>query len=47
MKSFLADIAQNVAGDRLKVMTLMPLGIDPHGFEPTPRILHVSPMPIS
>lgn len=37
VESFLADIAQNVAGDRLKVESLMPLGIDPHAFQPTPR----------
>ncbi|MCX7838254.1 MAG: metal ABC transporter substrate-binding protein [Anaerolineae bacterium] len=36
VESFLADIAQNVAGNRLKVDTLIPLGTDPHGFEPTP-----------
>lgn len=36
VESFLADIAQNVAGDRLKVDTLMPLGMDPHAFEPVP-----------
>ena len=36
-ETFLADIAQNVAGDRLKVDALIPLGVDPHGFEPTPR----------
>ena len=36
-ESFLADIAQNVAGDRLIVGTLLPLGLDPHAFEPTPR----------
>lgn len=33
----LADITQNVAGDRLKVKTLIPQGLDPHAFEPTPR----------
>jgi ABC-type Zn uptake system ZnuABC Zn-binding protein ZnuA len=37
VESFLADIAQNVAGDRLEVATLMPLGLDPHAFEPTPQ----------
>jgi ABC-type Zn uptake system ZnuABC Zn-binding protein ZnuA len=37
VESFLADIAQNVAGDRLKVDTLMPLGMDPHAFEPVPQ----------
>jgi ABC-type Zn uptake system ZnuABC Zn-binding protein ZnuA len=36
-ETFLADIVQNVAGDRLKVDALIPLGVDPHGFEPTPR----------
>ncbi|MGQ9827965.1 MAG: metal ABC transporter substrate-binding protein [Roseiflexus sp.] len=35
-QSFLADIAQNVAGDRLKVEALIPIGVDPHIFEPTP-----------
>ena len=37
VESFLADIAQNVAGDRLVVETLMPRGLDPHSFEPTPK----------
>ena len=36
-ETFLADIAQNVAGDRLKVTALLPIGIDPHSFEPTPQ----------
>ncbi len=35
-ETFLADIAQNVAGDRLHVDSLIPAGIDPHSFEPTP-----------
>ncbi|NWG19278.1 MAG: zinc ABC transporter substrate-binding protein [Chloroflexi bacterium] len=35
-ESFLADIAQNVAGDRLVIDSLIPTGVDPHGFEPTP-----------
>lgn len=35
-ETFLADIAQNVAGDRLHVDALMPIGVDPHSFEPTP-----------
>jgi ABC-type Zn uptake system ZnuABC Zn-binding protein ZnuA len=35
-ETFLADIAQNVAGDRVKIDALIPLGVDPHGFEPTP-----------
>ena len=37
VESFLADIAQNVAGDRLTVEALIPLGVDPHAFQPTPR----------
>jgi ABC-type Zn uptake system ZnuABC Zn-binding protein ZnuA len=36
VETFLADIAQNVAGDRLVVEALIPVGIDPHAFEPTP-----------
>jgi ABC-type Zn uptake system ZnuABC Zn-binding protein ZnuA len=36
-ETFLADIAQNVAGDRLKVAALLPIGTDPHSFEPTPQ----------
>lgn len=37
IESFLADIAQNVAGDTLKVDSLIPVGVDPHGFEVTPQ----------
>ncbi len=37
VESFLADIAQNVAGDRARVDALMPVGVDPHSFEPTPQ----------
>lgn len=37
VESFLADIAQNVAGERVHVDALMPLGTDPHSFEPTPQ----------
>jgi ABC-type Zn uptake system ZnuABC Zn-binding protein ZnuA len=37
VEAFLADIAQNVAGERLTVETLIPSGLDPHAFEPTPR----------
>ncbi len=36
-ETFLADIAQQVAGDRVMVEALMPLGLDPHAFTPTPR----------
>lgn len=37
VESFLADIAQQVAGERLSVETLIPLGLDPHAYEPAPR----------
>ncbi|MCX6371745.1 MAG: zinc ABC transporter substrate-binding protein, partial [Actinobacteria bacterium] len=37
--SFLADVAQNVAGDRFEVHSLVPLETDPHSFEPTPKDL--------
>jgi ABC-type Zn uptake system ZnuABC Zn-binding protein ZnuA len=35
--SYLADIAQNVAGTRLRITSLLPEGADPHSFEPSPR----------
>jgi ABC-type Zn uptake system ZnuABC Zn-binding protein ZnuA len=37
VETFLADMAQNVAGDRLKVDSLVPAGVDPHSFEPAPQ----------
>jgi len=37
VETFLTDIAQNIAGDRLAVDALMPIGVDPHAFEPTPQ----------
>lgn len=37
VESVLADMAQNVAGDRLVIETLIPLGMDPHTYEPVPR----------
>jgi ABC-type Zn uptake system ZnuABC Zn-binding protein ZnuA len=37
VESYLADITQAISADRLSVETLMPLGIDPHAFEPSPR----------
>jgi len=36
VETFLTDMAQNVAGERLKVDALMPIGLDPHAFQPTP-----------
>ncbi len=35
--TFLADIARNVAGDRLSVESLLPVGADPHSYQPTPQ----------
>jgi ABC-type Zn uptake system ZnuABC Zn-binding protein ZnuA len=37
VESFLADVTQNVAGNRAKVDSLIPVGLDPHSFEPTPQ----------
>ena len=36
VESFLADITKNVSGSRLEIDTLVPLGLDPHSFEPSP-----------
>ncbi len=35
--TFLADIARNIAGDRVKVESLLPVGADPHSYQPTPQ----------
>ncbi|MBL4654279.1 MAG: zinc ABC transporter substrate-binding protein, partial [Bacteroidia bacterium] len=34
--TFIADIAENIAGDNLEVVCLMPIGGDPHIYDPTP-----------
>ena len=34
--SFLADIAQNIAGDRVQVDSLLPFGADPHAYQAAP-----------
>jgi len=36
VETFLADIARNIAGDKMAVASLIPVGTDPHGFELTP-----------
>lgn len=36
-ETFLADIAQNVAGDRLTVESLLRPGVDPHEYQPAPQ----------
>jgi ABC-type Zn uptake system ZnuABC Zn-binding protein ZnuA len=37
VESFLADIAQNIAGDRLTVESLIPVNADPHAYQPSPQ----------
>lgn len=34
--TFIADIARNIAGDKLDVICLMPIGGDPHIYDPIP-----------
>jgi ABC-type Zn uptake system ZnuABC Zn-binding protein ZnuA len=35
--SILADVVQNVAGDAAQVESLIPAGVDPHSFSPSPQ----------
>lgn len=35
--TFLADITRNIAGDRVTVESILPVGADPHSYQPTPR----------
>ncbi|MBC8170134.1 MAG: zinc ABC transporter substrate-binding protein, partial [Anaerolineae bacterium] len=35
--SILADVVQQVAGDTIEVTSLIPAGVDPHSFSPSPR----------
>lgn len=35
--TILADITRNIAGDRLVVESLLPVGSDPHSYQPTPQ----------
>jgi ABC-type Zn uptake system ZnuABC Zn-binding protein ZnuA len=37
VETFLADFARQVAGDRMEVSSLIPSGVEPHGYEPTPQ----------
>jgi len=37
VNSTLADISQNIAGERLEIEALIPPGADPHTFQPTPQ----------
>ncbi len=36
VETFLADITHQIAGERMQVDALIPIGADPHSFEPTP-----------
>ena len=36
-ETFLGDIAQNVAGSRIRIETLLPVTAAPHEFQPTPQ----------
>ena len=35
--TFLADITRNIAGGRVTVESLLPIGVDPHAYQPTPQ----------
>ena len=35
--SMIADMAKNIAGDKLEIECIVPIGGDPHIYEPTPR----------
>lgn len=35
--TILADITRNIAGDRFPVESLLPVGADPHSYQPTPQ----------
>jgi manganese/iron transport system substrate-binding protein len=35
--SIVADVVRTIGGDRVDVIELMPLGADPHDFQPTPQ----------
>lgn len=37
VESFLADVTRQIAADRVIVDSLIPVGVDPHSFEPTPQ----------
>ncbi|ABY35208.1 MAG TPA: ABC transporter substrate-binding protein [Chloroflexus aurantiacus] len=37
--SIVADVVRQVGGDRVQVETIVPIGADTHGFEPTPQDL--------
>jgi ABC-type Zn uptake system ZnuABC Zn-binding protein ZnuA len=39
--TILTEVAQRVGGDSVQVTAPVPVGVDPHEFEPTPKVLRV------
>jgi ABC-type Zn uptake system ZnuABC Zn-binding protein ZnuA len=37
VETFLADFSRQIAGDRFTVRSIIPPGVDPHEYEPTPQ----------
>jgi manganese/iron transport system substrate-binding protein len=37
--TLVADVVRNIGGDRIQLDTLLPVGADPHSFQPTPQEL--------
>ena len=35
----LYDITTHIAGDTVKIINILPFGVDPHSFEPTPKLM--------
>ena len=35
----LHDILHHISGDTLKIVNVLPFGVDPHSFEPTPKLI--------
>lgn len=35
----LHDVVSNIAGESVNVVNILPLGVDPHSFEPTPKLM--------
>jgi zinc transport system substrate-binding protein len=35
----LYDIAKHIAQENIKIINILPLGVDPHSFEPTPKLM--------
>ena len=35
--SILADVVGRIGGDEIELLSLIPIGVDPHAFEPSPR----------